>query len=272
MGGVDELKNRKMSRKPSAVVVASVLLCILASADLHGQTSSRQRSVSRPGGDARPRVVFVNDDFRAGTGGWITGFADYSPASGDLDLDAGLRPLPTEVGIAGTGLMITGHNRSDDLFMFLKKGLDSSNGIVPDQHYAVTYAITFASRVGKGCAGVGGSPGESVYLKAGATGREPRVVLDSADDHYRMTVDKGNQSVGGPAASVAGNIVNGTANCASDAPFVSLTRTHVHTSIVTPDESGEIWLLIGTDSGFEGKTTLYYQSIFAILTPVLQER
>lgn len=99
------------------------------------------------------------------------------------------------------------------------------------------------------------------------TGEPPRVILDS-DGHYRLSVDKGNQAAGGPTASVAGTIANGTPNCSSDALFVSLERLHRHSFLVRSNPFGEIWLLVGTDSGFEGKTELFYQSISATLTPV----
>ncbi len=41
--------------------------------------------------------------------------------------------------------------------------------------------------------GIGGSPGESVYVKAGATTEEPLIIEDS-DGWLRMNIDKGNQA------------------------------------------------------------------------------
>jgi hypothetical protein len=37
---------------------------------------------------------------------------------------------------------------------------------------------------------------------------------------------------------------------------------------VRANPDGTFWLLVGTDSGFEGTTTLYYQRIGVTLTPV----
>jgi hypothetical protein len=34
---------------------------------------------------------------------------------------------------------------------------------------------------------------------------------------------------------------------------------------VKANAQGEIWLVVGTDSGFEGKTTIYYNSIQAVI-------
>ena len=59
--------------------------------------------------------------FESDDEGWITGFADL-PANFDqelYELKSGFRPLPE--GLEGNGMYLQGHNRSDDIFMFLKK-------------------------------------------------------------------------------------------------------------------------------------------------------
>jgi hypothetical protein len=91
-----------------------------------------------------------------------------------------------------------------------------------------------------------------------------------------MNVDKGNQGIGGPAASVIGNIANGIP-CdeipdLEQAPYVSLRRRHIHTSAITASADGDLWLLVGTDSGFESLTALYYQRIAVLLMPVSDDR
>jgi hypothetical protein len=50
-------------------------------------------------------------------------------------------------------------------------------------------------------------------------------------------------------------------------PYVSLQCTHIRRFAATASDTGELWLLVGTDSGFEGKTTLYYQRISVTLVP-----
>ncbi len=85
-----------------------------------------------------------------------------------------------------------------------------------------------------------------------------------------MNVDKGNQSQSGTAASVAGNIANGIPceQASPYYPFALIERSHQHTTNVKANANGELWLLVGTDSGFEGLTRLYYQSIRVKLIPV----
>jgi hypothetical protein len=211
-------------------------------------------------------------DFGKGAQGWEAGFAEYSPQMEDMMLEAGIRPLPSELGINGTGYYIQGMNRSDDLFMFLKRRLGPEDGVVAGQKYRVKFTIVFASNAPSGAYGVGGSPGESVLLKAGVSAVEPEVYLDPDANYYVMNVDKGaGNDEGGEAAAVIGDIANGLSAEEVDLenpPYVSLKRCHTHKSTVTASADGELWLLVGTDSGFEGLTAIYYQRIAVTLTPV----
>ena len=226
-----------------------------------------------PDSGPTPPPISLEFDFRDGAQGWETGFAEYTPDMEEtMQLEAAVRPLPSELEAEGTGFYLKGNNSSDDLFMFLKRGLGADDGVVADQEYVVEFTIVFASNAPTGAAGIGGAPGESVFLKAGACRVEPEAYLDSATDYYRINVDKGEGNSGeGPAASVAGNIANGLPADGvdlQDAPYVSLERDHVHTYTVTAGPEGELWLLAGTDSGFEGVTAVYYQRIEVTLTPV----
>ena len=213
-------------------------------------------------------AIRLEFDFRHGAQGWEAGFAEYSPEMEDMMLEAGIRPLPSGLGIEGTGYYLQGMNRADDLFMFLKRRLGTDDGVVPGQEYRIKFTIVFASNAPSGAVGIGGSPGESVFLKAGASRVEPEVYLDSDAGYYIMNVDKGSgNGDGGEAASVIGDIANGLS--AEENPrYVSLKRHHIYEYTVTASPDGELWLLVGTDSGFEGLTGIYYQRIAVTLKPV----
>ena len=205
--------------------------------------------------------VTLTTDFRQGSDGWLADVADLP--SGDRSLyalDSGVRPLPEEVG-AGTGYMLQGTNRSDDLFLYVKRQLGPMDGIMPNASYRLRYSITLASNAPSGSVGVGGAPGESVFLKAGGSTAEPVAVTDEAN-WLRLNVDKGNQSGGGRAASVAGNIANGLEPVAGAGnPYASIVREVIHEFDVRADTQGRLWLFLGTDSGFEGKTRIYLQHV-----------
>ena len=233
----------------SHTLVVCILLLIFSSGT-HAQTSNP--------------AVQLSFDFRNGALGWEPGFGDYTPQFGldTYELRSEIRQLPPEIG-SGTGFFFQGHNRSDDLFMFLKRRLTPADGIVAGQRYEINYTIVLASNACSDCTGAGGHPGFSVYLKAGAAPIEP-IPYGS---FQRLNVDMGAQSQGGIAASVAGDIANGLPYN-PEPPYVSLTRTHRHTTGVTANSSGELWLLVGTDSGFEGLTQLFYQRIDVTLVPL----
>jgi hypothetical protein len=233
------------------------------------ESTFEQKSILRVGpGDnlVTKRAITRSFDFRAGASGWKAGFADYDPAVHVIDAESGIRELPPELG-AGTGFYLAGTNASDDLFMFLKRRLGEADGIRPNRAYQVRLTIVFGSNAPSGSVGIGGSPGESVFLKAGASTQQPKPFL-AEDGHLRMNVDKGDQATGGPAASVVGAIGNGTADEGGEPAYVSLQRLHIHEFTVRADANGNLWLLVGTDSGFEGRTALFFQRIEATLIPL----
>jgi cyclophilin family peptidyl-prolyl cis-trans isomerase len=207
-------------------------------------------------------TVLREFDFSSGDQGFVSGFADL-PASYDpalYNLVADHRNLPAELG-GGEGLFISGVNRSDDLWMFWKKKL---TGLQPNTEYQVVLDIEMASNVAPGLLGVGGAPGEDVYVKAGASQAEPLVAPDSLG-WRRLTVDKGNQSTSGSAAAVLGNIAK--ENDDSDQYAILHRNNRSVQQSATTSADGSLWIFFGTDSGFESTTALYYTHAAAVLMP-----
>jgi hypothetical protein len=190
--------------------------------------------------------------------GWIAGFADL-PADYDEDLyelDYEWSELPDD--LEGHGIYMQGHNRSDDLFMFLKRQVD---GLKPETAYQVTFVIKLATNVPAGLVGIGGSPGESVFVKAGATAIEP-LVEDDASGHLRMNIDKGNQGGEGKDMINLGDIAHPELGESAGEEYKIKTLDSAGRSFeVITDADGSLWLVVGTDSGFEGLTALYYSQI-----------
>jgi hypothetical protein len=223
-----------------------------------------------------PSPVSISFDFRNGALGWQAGFARYPPATdknGFYELLAEIRSLPAELGVNGTGFYIQGNNHSDALVMFMKRRLSTDDGIAAGQSYQVNFTIVFASNAPSGCIGAGGSPGDSVNLRAGASPAEPLALLSIPKPvpDLGLNVDIGGGSgpaKDGLAASFAGAIANGQPCDLGPHPWVSIQRNHQHTTLVNANTQGEMWLFVGTDSGFEGFTSLYYERIDVTLTPV----
>jgi hypothetical protein len=212
------------------------------------------------------QTISLRFSFAADAQEWIAGFADYPVGEEEFfELKSGIEPMPPDLKLPGNGFMLHGNNHSDDLFMFLKRRLGPAEGLVPGAEYRFRFLLVFASNAPSGAVGIGGAPGESVFLKAGASTIEPRPV--PVNDFYVMNVDKGNQGQGGPAASIVGNIANGRS--ADEPPrYVLLRKEHEHPYNIRTDERGELWLLIGTDSGFEGPTRLYYREFLVEIVRV----
>ncbi len=59
---------------------------------------------------------------------------------------------------------------------------------------------------------------------------------------------------------------NEVAECL-DFAWALKTLTHQGFEVTTGDDGG-LWLIVGTDSGFEGETRLYYTTIEVTLTPL----
>ena len=70
---------------------------------------------------------------------------------------------------------------------------------------------------------------------------------------------------------VAGNIANGEHvrdHPNGVIPYRSLVRRQRLPNPVRVGDAAELWLLVGTDSGYEGKTTLFYEQVAVTLDVV----
>jgi len=187
--------------------------------------------------------------------GFETLFLDYPDGEEDFfELSSGLSSLPEPWPLRG--MRISGNNHSDDLKMVLMRPLD---GLEPETTYRVELEMQFATQEPNNCAGVGGSPGESVWLRMGAASAKPDFVIE--DGFRRATLDLGNQSNPGADAMAAGDMTNGADESLCGDPDRPWRLKRVSTSgqefSVTSDETGRIWVYGLSDSGFEATTTWY---------------
>jgi hypothetical protein len=215
----------------------------------------------KPDAGTRQELLFTFDQDAQG---WDASFTDLAPEQApSVGFIFERRSLPAELGGAGGALFLSGRNVSDDLFMFLARPV---TGLLPNTSYALTFELDLASNAPPGCLGIGGAPGESVYLKAGAAVVEPERVTSSTGG-FQLNVDKGNQANGGANAVVVGNVANDAADCGMDTYRRIRRDTLTNPLRITTDAQGRLWLLVGTDSGFEGTTGIYYDTIRVVLEP-----
>lgn len=214
--------------------------------------------------DPNSKNLAIN--FADGATGWKAGFADY-PAGEETfyELASGWETLPASLGTNRKGYKLNGNNHSDDLFMFITKKVD---GLEPNSRYDLRFKILFGTNAQNNCMGIGGSPGNSVWIKVGANKNEPKGVNDGTG-FLLLNWDKGNQAAGGSDAIIAGDFANSQECSATD-----VVTTYLKKSVMTEkgaystitDDQGSLWLLVGTDSGFEGTTTIYFMDLEVVAT------
>ena len=209
---------------------------------------------------AATSTLVITSNFAQGSDGWLPVFTDYNLVESGFEFLAELRTLPASVQVPYSfrqAYYLQSHNRSDDVFMFLKRVLTHDDGIVENAAYRLSFDIWFASNAAD-CPGAGGDPGTSVYLKAGGSTQEP-VPLLMPNGYLSVTIDKGNQSEGGREMGVVGNISNG-GSC-EEPRYVLLRKSYQHPDPIRSSASGDLWIAVGTDSGYEGLTGLYYYQV-----------
>ena len=88
--------------------------------------------------------------------------------------------------------------------MFLKRHV---GGLRPNATYAVSVSMDLATNIPPGSFGIEGSPGDSVFVKAGVPSIE-RETVEGRHRYFRMNIDKGKQSNGGESMVVLGNVTH----------------------------------------------------------------
>jgi len=215
-----------------------------------------------------PSAVTLTYDFEAGSDGWASEVTDYTEATRPEDVVSQTGVAPPGLDVGDDFLHLASSNPSDDVFLYAMREVIGDAGLEGSRTYDATFTVEFASGAPTGCAGIGGAPGEPVYLKVGASSEQPVPMVE--EGRSRLSVDKGGQSQGGEAAVVAGTIDNGIPceqALGSDAPAYAMVTRSGTLDAVTTAEDGSLWLFVGTDSGFEGRTSIYYDRIEVTFTP-----
>lgn len=181
------------------------------------------------------------------TGQWYTGFSDCPQDTSGYKINFKIADIPSSTGKSGKSLMMSGQNSSDDLFLYTYRKV---NGLKKDAKYNVDFKLILASKYANGSVGIGGSPANSVYVKAGFVTTKPASQIK--DGNYVVNVDKANQSQSGNEMKVLGDL----AIPDTTGVYKLITRTYEGFSF-TADSKGEAWVIVGIDSGFEGPTTIY---------------
>lgn len=243
--------------------------------------ASNPTIIDGAGDDTVEHELFLRWDFAEGDQGWIGDFSDFGfkdrPNDGPpatFSAEKGITPIRDGGALDGTrGYRLAATNRSDDVFMYLTRRVGREAGVEALANYRAEFTIEFASEDASGLVGTGGAPAESVTMKAGGVGYQPVGFNDEITGRWVLNVKKSSQQ--GQTASDddltnVGDISNGSHNVYPDV-FRRVVRSVSHANPITSSSDGNLWIIVGTDSGFEGRTTLYYLSITVRLTRLNSE-
>lgn len=183
--------------------------------------------------------------------GWYTGFSDCPADTTSYDIKFGIRNLPGTNSVDKKSLMMSGDNHSDDLFLYAFKKI---SGLRSNSKYEADFNISFSSMYPNNSVGIGGSPANSVYLKAGLVNKLPESEITNGE--YVFNLDKSNQSQSGEEMKVMGDVA-----ISGDQEIYKLIERELDDFKFTTNEKGEAFIVIGLDSGFEGRTTIYFEKL-----------
>jgi len=217
-----------------------------------------------------PKTVVIEADFNKSANsdgavdGWKAVFAEYPDGEQEFyELASGSKNLPEPLDQTKKAFMLSGNNHSDALQMWLVKQL---RGLAANAKYTIETEVELASKYPDGSVGIGGSPGNSVHL-----------VSKFATDGY--TLEKGKTEgdniklILKKVESVPESVMEvelGDVSITSDQYVYKLITRKKSSApnVVVTDNAGKVWAIVGTWSGFEGISTLYYTRIKITLTRI----
>jgi hypothetical protein len=193
-------------------------------------------------------------DFNQSAENWEVFFSDYPIGEEDFyELEFSHSYLPQPLDVTKMSVKISGNNHSDDLLSFIVRKFEN---LKPNTVYSVTFNVELASNATTNGIGIGGSP--DLALGFGGLAYQPANNINQG--YYRPNFISLLQSGGSNEVIKSAGRIGVSPD--SPAAFTLINRNNLSEPIqLKTNGDGELWLMIGTDSGFEGPTMLYFKSI-----------
>jgi len=243
--------------RPSRLPIALLVLAVFTGC-----------SSSGPEFDPEVQPGVFEFDFETGRQGWepiFVGVPKDKEGGEDLavnEIESDHRALPDEVEKEGKALFAHGFTGTPGLGLFFRRRV---TGLAPGTRYRVSFEVEIASDVGEGCFGTGGSP-SSTRIHTVAVPRKPtRDVKERRLTDVYVFDDEATAEAMASPTSALGTIANGLP-CKKahemGKPFrLKTLSSEPNFWTVTTGEKGEVWLLVGSITAFNGKVSLYYNEI-----------
>jgi hypothetical protein len=193
--------------------------------------------------------------FTESQSGWQINVADYDTVIGkdSLKLTSQIAAFPSPLPISGKALLVRSNNYGPSLFTFLTKKI---TGLQPEQTYSVQLEADLITRFPRNDSAVFVvSPETALFLKSAVTNQAPEVKVNGSK--IVLNLDKGALGLPGKDFKMLSENTFPTDTVYSMKQF----KTANDFFTVTPDEQGNIWICIGTETAFKGQTVVYYERI-----------
>jgi hypothetical protein len=237
----------------SKLFISAIFLTSLAGCEFSSSSTEKQQ-------------LTLNYDFSETSQNFLIDTADHSVEHPSNDqIIAQMDTLPSPYAYRN-GIKFGWNNYSDDIKGFIKQKITNLSA---NKTFQVDFQVDVLTFMSENCAGIGGNPGQAVKVKASLLNEEPIKIiekteyLDHVTEQYVISIDDGQS--GGDDVTVMGHI--GLPIACDDAFFMNplvweikpLTNDEVFT--FTSDASGEAWVYVSIDSGFEGISEFYLTNV-----------
>ena len=236
-------------------------LCVVLFACGGGDSSDSGNSITPTAPVPEKQSLTLSYDFSESDLGFTIDTADHDvdhELNGKILSELTSLPSPYEYR---QGIMFQWRNYSDDIKGFIKKKI---TGLKGDSLFNVNFNVELVTFMSDACVGIGGSPGQSVKVKAALLAQEPNKLIDDSGSSTMYRIDINDGQSGGDDVVVLGHI--GLPIPCDDDFFANpvweikpLTNDDAFT--LSTNSNGEAWVYLSIDSGFEGESTFYIASV-----------
>jgi len=209
--------------------------------------------------------LLLNYSFSESAQGFSIDTADYSvehPLNFKIKSELAELPSPFEFR---KGILYEWQNYSDDMKGYIKKKI---TGLNKDSQFQVDFRVDVLSSIPEGCVGIGGAPGESVVVAAALLLEEPEKIVETKSggqfvfETYRVYID-GRQETRSDITEMGhiGLPIPCNDFTLNNPVWEIKSLTNNSDFFVTTNSTGEAWVFVSIDSGFEGISTFYLTEI-----------
>jgi len=196
-------------------------------------------------------------DFESGDQLWKGGISDYPVGYEDsiYFLMSTEKVNNSSFLDESSGLNISGENPHGDLFYYFNRKVD---GLIPNKKYKLDFEFLIYAQLLEKPETLSS---EELYLKVGAVNYKPellKVLWRNSLEYQALNIDKGEfNSEGGQDMINIGSIKKFT----SEIPEVVSGNTFDLNFELESNDAGEIWILIGVDSGIKSNLTFGIEAL-----------